>query len=101
MILYFKKNSKRGPKVQTAIAEVYAKVMTAICYSLEDALFSTTRSVAFRDIIVLLVEDQRELANLSGYASQLMEHNLSLSWPTKKPTTFWQGAPISPNTWLI
>ncbi len=75
MILYFKKNSKRGPKVQTAIAEVYAKVMTAICYSLEDALFSTTRSVAFRDIIVLLVEDQRELANLSGYASQLMEHN--------------------------
>lgn len=96
MILYFKKNSKRGLKVQAAIAEVYAMEMTDICYSLEDALFSTTRSAGFRDIFVLLAEDQRELANLSGYASQLMEHNLILILPNKGTNNLLAGCAYQP-----
>jgi hypothetical protein len=96
MILYFKKNSTRGPKIAAAIAEVYTKELTAICHSLKDALFSTARSAAFRDIIVLLAEDQLELANLFEYGAQLREHNLILILPSKTTDNLVTGCAYQP-----
>lgn len=96
MILYFKKNSKHGPKLQAAVAEVYAREMTATCHTLQDALFSTVRPMSFRDIIVLLVEDHLELANLSEYGSQLVDNNLILILPNKETDNLAAGCAYRP-----
>lgn len=96
MIICFKNTSKHGLRVQAAVEEVYAKESIVVCHSLKDALLIPKRPIVLNDIFVLLAEDQQELSTLSGYVSQLLEHNLILVLPDKGVNNLLAGCDYQP-----
>lgn len=96
MIIYYRKDSRVGPRIQMAVEEIFPKNMVAVCNSLEDAIALPAFPPSSHDIVLLLAEDRNELLGFSKHRSHLLDRKLILILPNMEVETLSEGCLYHP-----
>lgn len=96
MIIYYQTNSRHGPRLTSAVEEVFPAEITLVCNSLEDVFILPDKPTVSHDLILLLAEDMQELARFTSYKSRFWGLKLILILPDKEATTLSLGCALFP-----